>query len=249
MRERAAFLKPIAHRGLHTPANGLVENSASAFEAAISKGYGVEADVRPSACSTPMIFHDDTLERLIEGRDSVRAHDAATLKAFKYRGDRSPMIDLAEMLDVVDGREPILAEIKSDWRGPDVPFLQCVAKLAASYRGPIALMSYDPDVIAVFKELVPQIPRGIVSGLYDLLDDWQGHLERERAFRLSHLLESRPAAPDFYAYHVESLPTPVTRFVREILGLPLFAWTVRTPEDREIAARWADAPIFEDYEP
>ena len=249
MRERATFLKPIAHRGLHTPANGLVENSAAAFEAAIAKGYGVEADVRPSACSTPMIFHDDTLERLIEGRDAVRAHDAATLKSFKYRSDPSPMIDFAELLELVDGREPVLAEIKSDWKPPDLPFLQSIAELASSYRGPIALVSYDPDVIAVVKELVPQIPRGIVSGLYEVLDHWHGRLEQERAFRLSHLLESRDAAPDFYAYHVESLPTPVTRFVREIVGLPFFAWTVRTPEDREIAARWADAPIFEDYEP
>ncbi len=66
---------------------------------------------------------------------------------------------------------------------------------------------------------------------------------------LSHLLESRAAAPDFYAYHVGSLPTPVTRFVREVLGMPLFTWTVRTPAERAIAARWADAPIFEGYEP
>ena len=152
MRERVAFLKPIAHRGLHTPANGLIENSAAAFEAAIAKGYGIEADVRPSACSTPMIFHDDTLERLIEDRDAVRAHDAATLKNFKSRGNPSPMIDFAELLELVDGREPVLAEIKSDWEPPDVAFLQSIAKLAAGYRGPLALMSYDPTVIAVLKE-------------------------------------------------------------------------------------------------
>ncbi len=249
MRERVAFLKPIAHRGLHTPANGLIENSAAAFEAAIAKGYGIEADVRPSACSTPMIFHDDTLERLIEDRDAVRAHDAATLKNFKSRGNPSPMIDFAELLELVDGREPVLAEIKSDWEPPDVAFLQSIAKLAARYRGPLALMSYDPTVIAVLKQLVPQIPRGIVSGLYEGLHHWHGRLGPERAYRLSHLLESRDAAPDFYAYHVEALPTPVTRFVREIVGLPFFAWTVRTPENREIAARWADAPIFENYEP
>jgi glycerophosphoryl diester phosphodiesterase len=196
-----------------------------------------------------MIFHDDTLERLIEGRDAVRAHDAATLKSFKYRGDPSPMIDFAELLELVDGREPVLAEIKSDWKPPDLPFLQSIAELASSYRGPIALVSYDPDVIAIVKELVPQIPRGIVSGLYEVLDHWHGRLEQERAFRLSHLLESRDAAPDFYAYHVASLPTPVTRFAREIVGLPFFAWTVRTPEERKIADRWADAPIFENYEP
>ena len=67
MRNAAAFLKPIAHRGLHDAAKGRIENTAPAFEAALAKGYGIECDVRPAACGTPMVFHDDTLERLIEG--------------------------------------------------------------------------------------------------------------------------------------------------------------------------------------
>jgi hypothetical protein len=41
------------------------------------------------------------------------------------------------------------------------------------------------------------------------------------------------------------MPTPVTRFVREVLGLPVFAWTVRTAAQRRRAAQWADAAIFE----
>ena len=57
----AAFLKPIAHRGLHDPAR--IENSAAAFEAAIAHGYGIECDLRPAACGTPMVFHDETLMR------------------------------------------------------------------------------------------------------------------------------------------------------------------------------------------
>ena len=67
MRDRSAFLKPIAHRGLHDAAKGIIENTVPAFEAAIARGYGIECDVRPAACATPMVFHDLTLERLIEG--------------------------------------------------------------------------------------------------------------------------------------------------------------------------------------
>jgi hypothetical protein len=99
------------------------------------------------------------------------------------------------------------------------------------------------------KELAPGIPRGIVSGRIDEEPEWIRKLGPERAYRLSHLLESRPAAPDFYAYEVGALPTPVTRFVREVLEMPLFTWTVRTENERATAARWADAPIFEGYEP
>jgi glycerophosphoryl diester phosphodiesterase len=249
MRNAAAFLKPIAHRGLHDAAKGIVENTAAAFSAALAKGYGIECDVRPAACATPMVFHDDTLERLTERDGRVEAHDAPALKRFKFRGGSDRMLDLAELLELVGGREPILAEIKSEWQPPDRAFLEAIAKLAAAYRGPLALMSYDPAVMAVVRELVPETPRGIVSGLIEEEPEWRDRLGPERAYRLSHLLESRQAAPDFYAYQVGALPTPVTRFVREVLGTPLFTWTVRTEEERATAARWADAPIFEGYEP
>ena len=249
MLDPAAFLKPIAHRGLHDARHGLVENTASAFAAALEKGYGIECDVRPSACDTPMVFHDDTLERLVEHTDPVSAHDAAALKRLKFRTGADPMLDLAELLELVGGRQPILVEIKSEWDPPNRAFLEGIAGLAVSYKGPLALMSYDPAVMAAVKELAPQVPRGIVSGLIEDEPHWRGKLGPERAYRLSHLLESRDAAPDFYAYQVGALPTPVTRFVREVLGLPLFTWTVRTEEERAIAARWADAPIFEGFEP
>jgi glycerophosphoryl diester phosphodiesterase len=249
MRNAAAFLKPIAHRGLHDAAAGRVENTAAAFAAALDKGYGIECDLRPSSCATPMVFHDDTLERLVEHRDPVHTHAAPTLKRFKFRQGTDRMLDLAELLELVGGRQPILAEIKSEWAPPDRAFLAAIAKLAISYRGPLALMSYDPAVMAVIKELAPGVPRGLVSGLIEEEDHWQGKLGPERAYALSHLLESRAAAPDFFAYHVGALPTPVTRFVREALGMPLFTWTVRTEEERAVAARWADAPIFEGYEP
>jgi len=244
-----AFRKSIAHRGLHDGSRGVLENTGAAFEAAIAKGYGIECDVRPAACKTPMVFHDGTLERLVEGSGALDAHEAPALKAMPFKGADTRMLDLGDMLALVAGREPILVEIKSEWAAPDRAFLQAIAALAASYQGPLALMSFDPAAMALLKELAPDVPRGIVSGLIAQDPDWCDKLGPERAYRLTHLLESRAAAPDFYAYQVGALPTPVTRFVREVLGLPLFAWTVRTEAQRAIAARWADAPIFEGYEP
>ncbi len=249
MRDRSAFLKPIAHRGLHDAAKGIIENTVPAFEAAIARGYGIECDVRPAGCATPMVFHDLTLERLVEAEGPLAAHEAAALKGFAYRGTGGSMIDLADLLDLVGGREPLLIEIKSEWEAPDTRYLQAIADTVADYRGPVALMSFDPAVMAGIRQLAPHVPRGIVSGLFAGDCGWRGKLGAERAYSLTHLLKSGPAAPDFYAYDVNALPTPVTRYVREVLGLPLFTWTVRTEEQRETAARWADAPIFEGYEP
>ncbi len=245
----AAFLKPIAHRGLHDLARGRIENSIPAFEAAIARGYGIECDVRPAACGTPMVFHDAKLTRLVDSPEALEALDAGALKRLRYRGDDSPIVELAALLELVAGREPLLIEVKSEWEAPDSRFLKSIASLSTAYRGPIALMSFDPAVMAPMKELAPGIPRGMVSGLYEGDGWWRDKLDADRAYRLSHFLESRPVAPDFYAYDVKALPTPVTRFVREVMGLPLLTWTVRTPEQRKIADRWADAPIFEGYEP
>jgi glycerophosphoryl diester phosphodiesterase len=249
MRDRADFLRPIAHRGLHDAAVGIIENTPAAFEAAIAAGYGIECDVRPAACATPMVFHDLNLERLTEVQGPLAAHAAPALKTLRYRNADARMLDLAGLLDLVAGRVPLLIEIKSEWAAPDARFLQAIADTVGGYRGPVALMSFDPAVMAGMRALAPHVSRGIVSGLFAADCWWRGQLGPERAYNLSHLLESGPAAPDFYAYDVTALPTPVTRFVREVLGLPLFTWTVRTPEQRETAARWADAPIFEGYRP
>jgi glycerophosphoryl diester phosphodiesterase len=245
----AAFLKPIAHRGLHDLARVRIENSAAAFEAAIDRGYGIECDLRPAACGTPVVFHDETLGRLVDSQEALRAVDAAALKRLRYRADNSRVIEFAELLELVAGQEPLLVEIKSEWEKPDRRFLEGIAALSKAYRGPLALMSFDPAVMVAIRELAPAIPRGMVSGLYEGQGWWRDKIDDQRAFALSHFLESRPVAPDFYAYDVKALPTPVTRFLREAQGLPLFTWTVRTPEQRRTAERWADAPIFEGYEP
>jgi glycerophosphoryl diester phosphodiesterase len=249
MLDRTVFLRPITHRGLHDAAKGIVENSGPAFTAAIAKGYGIECDLRPASDGTPMVFHDLELKRLIDAAGRISDYAPAALARFRYRAANEPILSLADFLDLVGGRAPLLIEIKSEWDAPDPAFLGAIAKLASAYQGPLALMSFDPAVMAAIKQLAPAVPRGIVSGLYEGNGWWLERLGQERAYRLAHLLESGPAEPHFYSYQVQGLPTPVTRFVRESLGLPLFAWTVRTPAERAIAERWADAITFEGFEP
>jgi glycerophosphoryl diester phosphodiesterase len=248
MLDRATFLRPIAHRGLHAAAQGVVENSGPAFEAAIGRGYGIECDLRPAADGTPMVFHDVELGRLLDAPGTITERAPAELVRLVYRGTAARILRLADLLDLVAGRVPLLIEVKSEWQPPEPAFLGAIARLVLAYRGPAALMSFDPAVIRALRDLAPGIPRGIVSGLYTSTW-WPRELDSERAWRLSHLIDSGPAAPHFFAYHVTDLPTPVTRFLREGLGLPLFAWTVRTAAHVDVARQWADAPIFEDVDP
>lgn len=251
MLDRATFLRPVAHRGLHDAAAGRVENSAAAFTAAIERGYGIECDLRPARSGLPVVFHDETLERLVDAEGAVADLGGGDLQTLRYRAGGETILTFEGLLGLVGGRVPLLVEVKSEWDPPNLPFLCEIARRALDYPGPIALMSFDPDVLTVLRELATEIPRGIVSGGYRDENGetwWRDRIDEARADRLAHLLESGPAAPSFVAYHVKSLPTPVTRYVREVQHLPVFAWTVRTAEDAAIAAAHADAPIFEGLE-
>ena len=108
MRNAAAFLKPIAHRGLHDAGKGIIENTAAAFEAAIAKGYGIECDVRPAKSGAPVVFHDATLERLTEGQGSLLAHGPEALAAFRFHAGSGRIIGFGELLRLVGGRQPLL---------------------------------------------------------------------------------------------------------------------------------------------
>ena len=249
MLDRATFLRPIAHRGLHDAARAIVENSGPAFTAAMAKGYGIECDLRSAADGTPIVFHDDALGRLVDSPGRIADFRPDALSKLVYRSTNAPILTLSDLLDQVGGRVPLFIEVKSEWTPPDPAFLQAIAGQAVAYRGPIALMSFDPAVMATLKLLAPGIPRGIVAGLYEGEGWWLDRLDPGRAFRLSHFIESGPAEPQFFAYDVKGLPTPVTRFLREGLGMPLLTWTVRTSADQIIATKWADAPIFEGFEP
>lgn len=253
MLDRQIFLRPIAHRGLHDAAKGIVENTLPAFEAAIAKGYGIECDLQPAADGTPLVFHDLTLERLTAGTGLITSLQRACAAKLPFKqGGITGILTFADFLATVAGRVPIFAEIKSEWTEPDLGFLSEVARLSKLYRKPLALMSFDPAVIATVGRLAPDIPRGIVSGSYfdhDGTGWWpDSNLTDARRRALASLLESGQANPSFYAYEVGALPTAATQRVRR-QGIPLLTWTVRTDDDRRVAALNADAPIFEGFEP
>jgi glycerophosphoryl diester phosphodiesterase len=247
MLDRAKFIRPIAHRGLHDRNAGVIENTGPAFLAAIAGGYGIEMDLQPASDGTPMVFHDRALKRLVDADGLISDRTPAEIAKLRYRGQDTPILSYVQFLEMVGGRVPLLVEIKSEWDAPAAGFLEAIAEISTAYAGPLALMSFDPGVMARCRELAPKVPRGIVATDFTVNNWWGGRIDAARAISLTYLLESGPVAPDFFAYHVRALPTPITRFVREGLGLPLFTWTVRSERERAIAARWADAPIFEGY--
>jgi glycerophosphoryl diester phosphodiesterase len=247
--DAAAFIRPIAHRGLHDSRKGRIENTEPAFAAAVAKGYGIECDLQAAEDGTPMVFHDETLERLVGLPARVATWSAASLARLRYKGSNAHILRFAELLELVDGRAPILAEAKRNRRPPPPAFLPKIARLAGAYRGPLALMSFNREVVASFVELAPKVPRGIVAGTHQLHPGWWMTPNREKKIAaVGRLLGHAPAGIGFYAVDVKMLSAAHAWRERSAPHLPLFSWTIRTARERAAAARWADAPIFEGYE-
>jgi glycerophosphoryl diester phosphodiesterase len=245
MIDTSPLLRPIAHRGLHDKALGRIENTASAFEAAIAKGFGIECDLQPARDFAPVVFHDATLGRLTEGKGAVKAMTPAALERVAMHATRDRILSLQDFLELVRGRVPLLIEIKSDWQSGD-DFAQAIAPILKRYKGAYGLMSFDPRRVQPFAELLPGIALGIVAG--GIRNDRHA-APWIRRWPVPTLWNNAFMQPDFLAYFVRGLPSAAENLRNRPRGMPLFTWTVRTPAERAKAARHADAMIFEGFEP
>jgi glycerophosphoryl diester phosphodiesterase len=246
--DRSIFVRPIAHRGWHDGPGGRVENTAPAFKAAVAKGYGIECDLQAAEDGTPMVFHDSKLDRLVAATGPIGAYSPRRLAHLRYRGQDERILSFAQFLDVVGGRVPVLVEVKRTGR-LHPRFLETVARLAAAYKGPIALMSFDRSTVAALGQLAPAIPRGAVIGSRQMLSGlWVDRKKRRESPAATRLLASAPEGVAFYAVNTQLVAVARGFMMRRAQDLPLFTWTVRTRRQRARAAKWADAPIFEGYE-
>jgi glycerophosphoryl diester phosphodiesterase len=239
--------RPIAHRGYHDRAAGRVENTASAFAAAIDHDFAIECDLRLTSDEEVIVLHDETLDRLTDGGGQPERLPLSTIRALNLNGTTDRIPTLHELLDQVAGRVPLVIELKSLWTG-DRRLEREVADVLTDYAGPVAVMSFDPASMRAMRDYLPHLPRGMIADRFDEASGWE-RIPPHYRFALRHLLLAPSVAPQFIAYDVKALPANAPLFIRHAFALPLLTWTVRSAEDRAVAARWADQMIFEGFDP
>ena len=148
--------RPVAHRGLHDRARGIVENMPGAALAAIEGNFAIECDVQLSADGEAMVHHDDALGRLTEGSGALIGLTATALKEVRFRDTSERMMSLADLCILVRGRVPIIVEVKSHFDG-DRRLVKRMAEVLASYPGPVAGMSFDPDQVVALRQMLPEV--------------------------------------------------------------------------------------------
>jgi glycerophosphoryl diester phosphodiesterase len=218
---------PIAHRGLWK-SGGAPENSLAAFEAACRAGFGIELDVRLSADGEAMVFHDDTLERLTASAGLVEEQTADDLQALRLLGSCEIIPTLGEVLTLIEGRAPLLVELKTP-PGQEGLLERRVAELLAGYAGPVAVLSFNADALSWLADHAPAIRRGL------------------NAVKADQFAGAERAQADFMSVQLDLAGHDVVQGWRR-MGEAL-AWTCRSPADLRRVRPLVENVMFEGFSP
>lgn len=243
-----SFLRlPITHRALHDRIQGRIENSAAAIRAAVAAGYGIEVDLQLSQDGVAMVFHDEDLDRLTGETGPLNARTATELGRIELKDSSDTIPTLAEILKLIDGKVPLLIEIKDQTlvMGPtDGKLEAATAKALEGYRGDVALMSFNPHSVAQMARLAPHLPRGITTSAYNP-DDW-APLPVEVCNRLRAIPDYDATGSSFISHEGRDLNRPRVAELKA-QGAKILCWTIRSAADEALVRQVADNVTFEGY--
>ena len=231
-----------AHRGLWN--SKIPENSMSAFEFAARQGVGIELDIQPTRDGRIVVFHDDDLFRMCGVRAKVRDLTLSELRRLRLKNTGEMIPTLAEVLRLIDGRVPLLIEIKGDI--PNEIFCRRAVALLDSYRGAFCIEAFSPIVLSWFKKYRPSYARGqLVGGLIPNKRKWRYTL----SFLLSNMLLNVISRPDFISIDKRKKRNLSLLVCARAFNTPVFIWTVKTPQERAALRRLGFFTIFENFLP
>lgn len=220
----------------------MVENSLAAVEEAVEAGYAVEVDFQLTVDGGLVLIHDATLDRTTTASGRVADRTLDELREVTLKGSDETLSSITDLLALVSGRAPLFIELKSP------PAQEDKAKMAAAltrslsgYGGAAAVMTFDPDLLALLRPALPDTPLGILAG---------GESRRAalvNRFGRDMLLHMPRTRPDFVSYYAMALPHPAVRLARR--RRPVLAWTVRSAAEAARLAPHVDQITFENFRP
>ncbi len=226
-----------AHRGLHD--KEVPENSLSAFARAVEAGYGIELDVQLSKDGVVMVFHDDTLTRVCEVEKRVCECTYEELLSYRLLGTQEKIPTFAEVLALVDGKVPLLVELKGE--STNTSLCAPVAELLQEYKGPYCIESFNPILLGAMR-------KRLSDAYYGLL--YTNACREKKRYTVVNILVTLMALnivakPNFIAYNKKQRHSPLVWFTTFVCRCPRFVWTVKGRKEYDDALLYGECPIFE----
>ena len=227
-----------AHRGLW--GDKIPENSAPAFVRAVKGGYGIELDIQLSKDNKIMVFHDYDLKRMCGIDKKLSELTCAELKNIRLGNSEYTIPTLAEVLNLVDGRVPLLIELKGE--SGDVRLCRIAAEMLDKYHGAFCVESFNPLLLRWFKKYRPRYARG---QLVTKLNKKNRNGSAAVSFGLSHMLFNLLSRPDFIAVDGKIRRSFMITVCKKAFGAKIFVWTVKNQKDYQICRKDGMHTIFE----
>lgn len=235
-----------AHRGLHDKALGVPENSLPAFQRAVDRGFGIEFDLHLSKDGIPVVFHDFHLKRMTGQEGDVEDYTLAELRTFRLAGTKEQIPTLEEVLQLVNGRVPLLVEYKTETL--NIRVCPVSEEQLSKYHGTYCVESFNPFAMRWYKKHRPDICRGQLA---DKLLHYQEFRKPKLflgALCLQGMVTNVFSRPDFIAFDIKF--KNLSRFLNRRLFHSVSAgWTVKSREELLRARHSYDVFIFEDFVP
>ncbi len=232
-----------AHRGLHDNASDAPENSMAAFRKAVEAGLGMELDVQVTKDGVPVIFHDFKLNRICKAEGKITGCTYEELQTYRLCDSKERIPKLSELLEMVDGKAPLIVEIKAETA--NVSCCAVIDRMLRAYRGAYCIESFNPFVLWWFRRNHRDVVRGQLSSNFRREGEYWNILY----FLMTHLLFNFLTKPDFIAYNHKFSEEPGRRICRRLYRHPAAAWTVRSQQDLEALKGEYDVFIFDSFLP
>lgn len=238
-----------AHRGLHS--EGVPENSLPAFEAAVNGGYGIELDVHLTADGELVVHHDDSIRRLTGEDGKISEMTAAEITSKKLCGTEYTIPLFSEVLALVDGRVPLVVELKRQPTDAPTPLCERVFAALDAYKaetgGEYCVESFNPYVVNWCRKNRSDVFRGQLSEAF-----YSRGKKTKIMYMMENLLINILGRPDFVAYNVKDKANFSLRVWGKAYSAPIAFWTVRSQAELDCAVREYGndvAIIFEGFIP
>lgn len=241
-RTREYMGKCYAHRGLFSNTGLIPENSLLAFRHAVENGYGIELDVQLTKDNQVVVFHDNTLSRMCGIDVQVRDKTYRELCELTLLSTDCKIPLLSEVLKLVDGKVPLLIEIKL----PVFSTLTChlVDELLRSYKGKYCIESFNTLALLWYRLNRPDVVRGQLSAnLTRPVADGGFFL----CFLVKYLLTNFLARPDFIAFCYKDTLNLSYLLNKYLFRAATFAWTIDSPKAYADSYKKFDSYIFEGF--
>lgn len=231
-----------AHRGLYDNKGDAPENSKKAFQRAIKANYGIELDVQLTKDKIPVVFHDESLERVCNIQGKISDYTFRELKQFRLYQSFERIPKLQEVLQLVDGNVPLIVEIKCETGKTEI--CQIVYDQLKQYEGLYCVESFHPFVVYWFRKNAPRVMRGQLSS------DFAKEGDKRFILRLlGNLLFNFWGKPDFIAYNCCYSYRVSRQLCKKFYHAYMVAWTIQSKEQLKKNEKEYDMFIFEGFLP